>query len=264
MSALAHYFEQEGLATTTIALVRPHAERIRPPRALWVPFELGRPLGVPNDPAFQRRVLRAALDLLRRPAGPVLEDYPEEAPEEARREEDEGGWACAISFAPPPGDPAAMTLAERFLDEVRQLEPWYGLGLERRGRTTVGASGLTVPEAARYIGAFLGAEPPASPRADIGAGLALKLACEDLRAYYFESALAQPGQGRATSDSISDWFWTETVAGEVFWALKEVCLKSGDPMMVAMGRYILVPRKQMKGVGDNPEFSGGSFGVAPR
>ena len=61
MSALAHYFEEEGLATTAIALVRHHAERIRPPRALWVPFELGRPLGAPDEPDFQKRVLRAAL-----------------------------------------------------------------------------------------------------------------------------------------------------------------------------------------------------------
>jgi hypothetical protein len=29
-----------------------------------VPFELGRPLGVPNDADFQKRVLLAAFDLL--------------------------------------------------------------------------------------------------------------------------------------------------------------------------------------------------------
>ena len=55
---MAHYIEEEGLATTQISLVRLHTEKIKPPRALWVPYELGRPLGQPNDPEFQKRVLR--------------------------------------------------------------------------------------------------------------------------------------------------------------------------------------------------------------
>ncbi len=42
MSGLAHYFEDKGLATVIISLVRKHTILIRPPRALWVPFELGR------------------------------------------------------------------------------------------------------------------------------------------------------------------------------------------------------------------------------
>ena len=56
MSALGHYLEEEGIATVSISLIRPQTERTRPPRALWVPFELGRPLGPPSDPTVQRRV----------------------------------------------------------------------------------------------------------------------------------------------------------------------------------------------------------------
>lgn len=37
--------------------------RIRPPRALAVPFPLGYPLGRPDDPELQRRVLEALLAL---------------------------------------------------------------------------------------------------------------------------------------------------------------------------------------------------------
>ena len=61
MSALGHYLEEEGIATTQISLIREHTEAMKPPRALWVPFVLGRPFGVPNDAAFQRRVVLAAL-----------------------------------------------------------------------------------------------------------------------------------------------------------------------------------------------------------
>ena len=64
MGALAHYLEAEGVPTTQVSLIREHTETINPPRALWVPFELGRPLGAPEDPGLQRRVLMAALNLL--------------------------------------------------------------------------------------------------------------------------------------------------------------------------------------------------------
>ena len=76
MSALGHYLEERGLATAAISLIRPQTENTKPPRALWVPFELGRPFGPPSDPAFQRRVVLAALRLLEREDGPVLiEDF---------------------------------------------------------------------------------------------------------------------------------------------------------------------------------------------
>ena len=64
MGALGHFLEEEGVPTTQISLVREHTAAMNPPRALWVPFILGRPFGVPNDPAFQRRVLLAVLGLL--------------------------------------------------------------------------------------------------------------------------------------------------------------------------------------------------------
>ena len=77
MSALGHYLEEEGLATVAISLIRPQTEKTKPPRALWVPFELGRPFGPPSDADFQQRVILAALGLLERTDGPVLiEDFP--------------------------------------------------------------------------------------------------------------------------------------------------------------------------------------------
>ena len=64
MGALGRWLEEEGIATTQISLVREHTAAISPPRALWVSFIMGRPLGVPGDPAFQRCVLLAALRLI--------------------------------------------------------------------------------------------------------------------------------------------------------------------------------------------------------
>ena len=68
MGALGHFLEREGIPTTGISLVREHTEVMQPPRALWVTFVLGRPLGAPDDPALQTRVLEAALALLDAPS----------------------------------------------------------------------------------------------------------------------------------------------------------------------------------------------------
>jgi hypothetical protein len=81
VSALAHYLEEEGVPTVAISLIRLHTEKVGPPRALWVPFELGRPLGAPKDEKFQLRVITAALRLLEAAPGPVvLEDFPDDDP----------------------------------------------------------------------------------------------------------------------------------------------------------------------------------------
>jgi hypothetical protein len=69
--------ERAGIATVSISLLREVTEKIAPPRALFVPFPLGFPLGAPNDAELQHRVIRAALALLPRTNLPILEDYQE-------------------------------------------------------------------------------------------------------------------------------------------------------------------------------------------
>ena len=73
---IAAEFERREIATVCIILLRTVAQRVRPPRALWVPFAHGFPLGAPNDRAQQRRVIEAALALLEAPGPPpVLTDF---------------------------------------------------------------------------------------------------------------------------------------------------------------------------------------------
>ena len=64
----------------------------------------------------------------------------------------------------------------------------------------------------------------------------LVFACDDLRAYYLEAASAQPDQ--AAGVEIVDWFWDETAAARVLWALRSLCRDSTDPAMrEAMDRF---------------------------
>ena len=67
--------EREGIATVSVSLLREVTSVTRPPRALFVPYPMGFPLGAPNDPALQHRVIAAALALLDRMDVPVLEEF---------------------------------------------------------------------------------------------------------------------------------------------------------------------------------------------
>jgi hypothetical protein len=77
VSLVAAELERRGIATVVINLLRVVAERVRPPRALFVPFQHGYPLGRPNDPQQQHTVIEAALSLLEDEAlaPPALVDY---------------------------------------------------------------------------------------------------------------------------------------------------------------------------------------------
>jgi hypothetical protein len=67
--------EREGITTVSLSLLREVAALIKPPRALFVPFPLGFPLGEPNDPELQHRVIAAALALLERNDVPLLAEF---------------------------------------------------------------------------------------------------------------------------------------------------------------------------------------------
>lgn len=77
MSLVAAELERRGIASVAIQLLREVALRVRPPRALCVPFPHGYPLGLPGDAALQRRVIESALSLLEAPSSvpPVLVDF---------------------------------------------------------------------------------------------------------------------------------------------------------------------------------------------
>jgi hypothetical protein len=74
---VAGELERRGVATVAIQLLRKVAVRVRPPRALFVPFRHGYPLDAPGEPQRQHAVLEAALRMLEDPAlrPPALVDF---------------------------------------------------------------------------------------------------------------------------------------------------------------------------------------------
>jgi len=234
VGALGHYLEEEGVATTQISLVREHTAAMNPPRALWVPFILGRPFGVPGDAAFQRRVLLAVLRLLEAPSGPVLADYGEDTPQPALDETE--GFACPVNFGGAAADDEPAALQR----EIGELVPWHDMACGRHGRTTAALCGLTPAEAGRFITDFIARPDAPSYRADLSRGLALRLACADLKAYYLESVGVQPG--RLAAQQAHEWFWRETIAGAVLLKLRDACMGSDDESVRIFGSSHLVPR----------------------
>jgi hypothetical protein len=127
---LARVFEEAGFTTLTITMVREHAQKVKAPRVLFVPFPFGYALGKPNDPQLQHRVIGAAIDLLQHEQGPVLEDFPEEEALESLVQ----ASGVQRTAARVEQDPA---------DEVTRLRAFYERWLEdHNGRTAVGLCGI--------------------------------------------------------------------------------------------------------------------------
>ena len=206
-----------------------------------MPFELGRPLGVPNDPDFQKRVLLSSLKLLEATGGPVLEDFGEDAPVS---EAPDAVWACPVNFSQKVealDDHAALRAA--FKQEVVELQPWYDEALKQRGRTTFGVSGLDMDQIVDFIAAFLDG-PPDNPSNTLSLPMALNFAVDDLKAYYYEAVSAQPGKGLPDSSVLDDWFWQETTVSKILFQINALCLDSDDKMMQLVGKILLVPSSQ--------------------
>jgi hypothetical protein len=240
VSALGHYLEEEGIATVAISLIRPQTENTKPPRALWMPFELGRPFGPPNDPAFQKRVILAALRLLERQDGPVLiEDFPDDDP----RAQPDPAWQ-------PPTVPAAVadgsaaTLADRLDAEIGLLRGAHERWVAQYGRTTVGLSGLPIDECARYVADWVRGKAPPSPREGFSAPLILRFAIDDVKACCLEAAAA--GGAKPSSRQLGDWFWNDSAAGAAVHALREALQVSEDERLKLIVSNFMVPAARVR------------------
>ncbi len=74
---VAAEIERRGISTVAIQLLRRVAEKVQPPRALYVPFRHGYPLDAPDDPQRQMAVIEAALRVLedRNLTPPAIVDF---------------------------------------------------------------------------------------------------------------------------------------------------------------------------------------------
>ena len=228
---LARAIEEAGLPTTAIVLIREQTERVKPPRALFVPFPFGFALGKPEDPEFQHKVLAASLDLLKSESAPVLAEFQEDADAPARLLQ--AGAARAELTTDVDTDPA---------DEVTALRGYYEHWVENHdGRTGVGLSG--VPQRRwrglmKYLQAYAIGEAAAfeDMPADVAEPRFIRLAADDIKAFYMEARMCQrPDQ---QNNDLQAWFWAETAAGSMLSKIAARMNESGDDALVRMAAGI--------------------------
>ena len=240
MGALANYIERAGVATASISLIREQSESVRPPRALWVPFSLGRPLGSAEDSEFQKQVLRASLGMLATATEPTIEDYPIEAPSEA----EPGQWVCPVSFPVTPDE----SITARLAAEVTRLAPWSAETRASRGRTLFGVTGAEpdqIQAVARALGSIaetgeLASSPDEGVEWAFDMPLLVRHLADDLRTFYHEAIAAQPGSGAPNHDALNEWIFGGTALGDALQAIARQLTEDGSPYSLLV-RGLLIP-----------------------
>jgi hypothetical protein len=73
---LQSIIERAGISTVSISLLLEVTRRVEPPRVLAMDRPLGYPLGEPNNPELQKRIMLAAFALLSIPVSePLIVPY---------------------------------------------------------------------------------------------------------------------------------------------------------------------------------------------
>ena len=221
MCVLARAIEEAGLPTAAVVLIKEHAERVKPPRALFVPFPFGFALGNPNDPAFQHKVLGALLGLFESESSPTLAEFPEDAEAPVRLLQASGARDGAD--APVTQEPA---------DEITAVRGYYERWVaENGGRTMVGLCG--VPQRRwrglmKFLEAYAGGsdEEYEEKPADMPLARFIRVAADDIKAFYMEARMCQrPGE---RDNDLQRWFWAETAAGAMLAKVAERLASSDD------------------------------------
>lgn len=197
-----------------------------------MPFELGRPLGAPDCPAFQREVLHSALKLLERDDGPVLMEFSE-TPHVTQGQ--------PVEWSPPLKLSATGNLKDAVLQETMELEPCYIESVKKyRGRRMGELTGFKISKIVEFLADYLDdAVTAINPLPELPAPRSVKLFTDDLRHYYFQAALLN--ETGLTSLSLGNWYWGETRAGELTLLLRNYFINLEDPRLVLVGKLLLVP-----------------------
>ena len=197
-------------------------------------------MGAPNHAAFQKSVLMSLLSLFEGSDGPsILEDFPEDTPE---ADEDAEVLSCPVRFDDQDADASdSDPLRADLIREIQAMRPWYDMALKKRGRTTLGGSGIDLDSLGDFIYSFIKGKEPDNLRKDIDPSVTLKLAVEDLKGYYIEAVTAQPGQESLSSKALKDWFWNKTTAGDVLLELVKTCSQSKNEGLKMMGTHFFAP-----------------------
>ncbi len=141
----------------------------------------------------------------------------------------------------PTPEPATESdgLKAQLRTEVQLLGPWFDEGLRSRGRTTVGTSGKGPDSIDEMLGVLVNFSTDADMI--IPEGFAhpmpqlLRYLTADIKAFYFEAAVSKPGARFPDPEDLEEWFFLETVAGGVFYQVRERLVSADMLVLIANG-----------------------------
>lgn len=233
MSGLANYFEREGLATVNVSLVRLHSEKEPSPRALWVPFMLGRPFGAPDNSRIQRNVLDALFDILDTASSETLVDYEGEPPSFPGP----GVWKAPFELPPlMPQEASWAELLQALVSEISVLQEHHQHAVRQKRRTLVGVSGHSTDSIVSLLSGYVEMKDPDRKRFP-QPGMTVLQGMRDIMDTYFEAVLYQTGDAPVAA---REWFWNETNAGLVFRRLPDYLRRSKDPRSKMLGESSMI------------------------
>ena len=183
-----------------------------PPRGLFCDFPLGRPLGIPNDAAFQHRVLARALGLLESDA-PTVQDF-EESIEDTASE-------VLVCPLPARHDPDAHPA----VDEARGLRAAYDRAVAKHGNRAGAARLLNADTVPAAIESFIRVAEGV-PWKEAGIPGVPARVSHDIRGYYEMAAMEIVGHTPAAWTGYR-WFRDETQTGAVIKAAQKSIRESG-------------------------------------
>ena len=201
-----------------------HLEKIKPPRALWVPFELGRPCGPPSDTKFQRDVLLQALQMVATAEEPTLTEFSTDDPR---------------SHPNPNWQPPELDNPNNISEESTALKSHYQRYCVRQSRTSVGVAKTPVADLAELFDSVFDKKEFSVLREDVSPRLMYRLALDDLKSYYVEAALAS--EFLPCSNQVHDWLWQETLLGKRMKEMRKTLMDSEDPKHSDLGTKFIVP-----------------------
>ncbi|MDP6497255.1 MAG: hypothetical protein FI710_08140 [SAR202 cluster bacterium] len=213
------------MSTTGIVLIEEHAQRVKPPRMLAVPFFFGNALGEADDAEYQHKVLQHTFDLLDRNEGPVLESLPGDMiPDilmqgsETTNESQEKGLNAA--------------------DELTALRAYYEQWTKaHKNRTSVGLS--KIPQRrfraiVRFFEDYINGEVSDMKErpAEFTVPQFIRYCVDDLKAFYYEARMVQRPDG--SDREIHEWFWSESTMGGLLMALAQRMRDDEDAQVQAI------------------------------
>ena len=200
------------MATVAIGSIRGQIYGTAPPRGLFCDFPLGRPLGVPDDPAFQRRVIERAFAMLER-TEPAVEDY-----EIVIEDGETQPLTCPL---PARMDPDAHPA----IDEAKGLRPAYDRAIAKYGNRAGAVRLLDADSIPAAIESFIRvAEGHPWKQAGIP-GIPARVS-QDIRGYY-EMAAMEIADHTPAAWAGYRWFRDQTKTGEIIRQARDAMRESG-------------------------------------